>query len=274
MTLLVDVFYLFPFLQCHFCSGLWNLYWSDEFNGPTIDSTKWTHDIGMFYNNELEFYTNSPDNSYISEGSLIIKALNQSGNYTSARLNTQGKFSTQYGKFEMRAKLPYGQGMWPAFWLLGNQGPWPACGEIDIMEFIGKTPAQVYSSLHATNFNTENNYTYSGGFSNDFHNYTLYWENDLIQFAFDGNLFTNKTRKDAQIISGNWPFDATGYGAYIILNLAVGGDWPGNPDSTTIFPQYYTIDYVRVYKWSGASSMLFSPRIMILSIIFGLYILG
>lgn len=230
------------------CPGQWKLTWSDEFEGSEIDNRKWTHEIGKFYNNELEFYTATRANSFVQDGLLVIQAINQSGNYTSARLITNGTFGTKYGRIEMRAKLPFGQGMWPAFWMLGDKDWWPKCGEIDIMEFIGRQPKHVYSALHSVRFDTVDNFTDENGFSNDFHVFTAFWNPGRISFAVDGILFAEQSINDAKMQSGDWPFDQEGYNAFIILNLAVGGDWPGNPDSTTQFPQRFLIDYVRVYK--------------------------
>jgi len=229
----------------------WVLAWSDEFDGNSIDQSKWNFEQGAggWGNNELEFYTNRPQNAYVSGGNLVIQALREDyggAQYTSARMKTQGKFSTVYGKFEMRAKLPFGQGIWPAFWLLGDnisQVGWPACGEIDIMEFIGRDPNHVYGSTHGTGFDTSNAYENNAGFSNDFHIYSANWQPDFIEFAVDGNTYRVVTPLDAH---GNWPFN--NHNMFILLNLAVGGNWPGNPDASTQFPQQYVIDYVRVWE--------------------------
>uniref|UniRef100_A0AC34RKS8 GH16 domain-containing protein n=1 Tax=Panagrolaimus sp. JU765 TaxID=591449 RepID=A0AC34RKS8_9BILA len=232
------------------------LAWSDEFNGNSIDRSKWNFDMGNnngWGNNELECYTDRSQNAYVSNGNLVIEALreNYGGcSYTSARLKTQGKFSVKYGKFEMRAKLPSGQGIWPAFWLLGDnigQVGWPACGEIDIMEFIGKDPKNVHGSTHGSGFDTSNSYYNGNGFS-DWHTYAANWQPypDRIEFSVDGNIYKTVTPADTQ---GNWPFN--GPNMFIILNLATGGNWPGYPDGSTQFPQQFVIDYVRVYEWAG-----------------------
>jgi beta-glucanase (GH16 family) len=160
------------------------------------------------------------------------------GQYTSARLNTRGKFSQQYGRFEARMQLTTGKGMWPAFWLLGNNGNWPACGEIDIMENIGD-PTVVYGSLHATNYNqSTGSQPGSANYATSFHIYAVEWASGTINFSVDGNVYASDT-PDPSLF--NQPF-------YIILNVAVGGSWPGNPDSTTMFPQTIKVDYVRVYS--------------------------
>ena len=224
----------------------WVLTWSDEFNGPSLDTSKWTYQVGKSQvNQELEYYTNSPQNSFIKDGKLVIQALQQSYNgaqYTSARISTQNKFSTKYGKFEISAILPYGQGIWPAFWMLGNninQVGWPACGEIDIMEFVGKDPTQVFGSLHMKGADFSSPDTNKGGFSSSYHTYSVDWQPNYINFYVDDVLYESRTP------SGSWPFNQN---FYIILNLAVGGTWPGNPNSSTKFPQQFTIDYVRVYE--------------------------
>uniref|UniRef100_A0AC34RGJ6 GH16 domain-containing protein n=1 Tax=Panagrolaimus sp. JU765 TaxID=591449 RepID=A0AC34RGJ6_9BILA len=233
------------------------LAWSDEFNGDSIDRNKWNFDMGTnnngWGNNEPQCYTDRPQNAYVSNGCLVIQALreNYGGcSYTSARLKTQGKFSVKYGKFEMRAKLPSGQGMWPAFWLLGDnigQVGWPACGEIDIMEFIGKDPKNVHGATHGSGFDTCNSYYNGNGFS-DWHTYAANWQPypDRIEFSVDGNIYKTVTPADTH---GHWPFNDQNM--FIILNLATGGNWPGYPDGSTQFPQQFVIDYVRVYEWAG-----------------------
>ncbi|KNY29671.1 family 16 glycosylhydrolase [Pseudobacteroides cellulosolvens] len=238
-------------------SGQWKLVWKDEFdsaNGSKPDSTKWTYDIGGsgWGNNELQYYTSNVKNAYIDNGNLIIKAITESyngKNYTSARLKTLGKFEAQYGKFEARMKLPYGQGIWPAFWMLGNDidsTSWPVCGEIDIMEFIGKEPPNVYGTIHGPG--------YCGGegksakitvpkLSDEYHTFTIEWEPDVIRWYVDGTLYHTETT--SRVSPNKWAYD---HPFFMILNLAIGGNWPGSPDATTVFPQTLTVDYVRVYQ--------------------------
>ena len=232
-------------------STTWVLSWSDEFNSANIDTSKWNWEIGNnngWGNNELEYYTDSSQNSFIQNDCLVIQALKQDYQgfqYTSARMTTQNKFSTIYGRFEMSAKLPFGQGIWPAFWLLGdniNQVGWPACGEIDIMEWIGKNPTQVFGSLHLSGADFSVPYTDQGGFSSNFHNYSVNWQPNSITYYVDDVLYETITPSET---NGQWPFNQN---FFILLNLAVGGNWPGNPDSSTQFPQQYIIDYVRVYE--------------------------
>ena len=210
------------------------LTWSDEFNGTdgsAPDSAKWTYDQGGkgWGNSELECYTNRSQNVQIKGGNLVITAQQESApfacsdgstnNYTSARLKTQGLFNQAYGRFEARIKIPAGQGMWPAFWMLGNDittNGWPKCGEIDIMENIGREPTLVHGSLHGPS---------STATTSDENNYATF----------------NKADWPA---NGTWVFD---HPFFIIMNVAVGGTWPGSPDATTQFPQQMLVDYVRVY---------------------------
>ena len=242
------------------------LVWSDEFSGAdgsAPDSSKWTYDTGGkgWGNNELECYTNLPQNAQIKGGNLVITALQQPGyscsggttnNYTSARLKTQGLFSQAYGRFEARIKIPAGQGMWPAFWMLGNNISsvgWPTCGEIDIMENIGREPGTVHGSLHgpSTTGTSDASAPFSlpagQNFASDFHLYAVEWEPGTIRFYVDTNLYSTFTSSQWPA-GGTWVFD---HPFFIILNVAVGGTWPGSPDNTTVFPQQMLVDYVRVY---------------------------
>lgn len=248
------------------------LAWADEFNGAantSPDSTKWNYDIGAGFdggwgNNELQYYTNRPQNvSHDGNGNLMIKAMRETytGNdgvtrlYTSARLVTRGKYEITYGRIEIRIKLPYGQGIWPAFWTLGTNIDtpgvgWPKCGEIDIMEHIGREPFTAYGTLHGPGYSGGNalsaSYQLTSGqkFSDDYHVFAVEWSPRQIQFLVDG--FVYKTRTPADLPQGtNWVFD---HPNYLLLNLAVGGNWPGYPDVTTIFPQTMLVDYVRVYS--------------------------
>jgi beta-glucanase (GH16 family) len=242
------------------------LAWSDEFNGAdgsSLDASKWTYDIGGngWGNNELEYYTNRTQNAQIKSGNLVITAQKETytgsdgvtRNYTSARLKTQGLFNQAYGRFEARIKIPAGQGMWPAFWMLGNNissVSWPKCGEIDIMENIGKEPGTVHGSLHSSS-TTSRTSDASGPFSlpagqhfaDDFHLYAVEWEPGTIRFYVDSNLYSTFTQSQWPA-GGAWTFD---HPFFILLNVAVGGDWPGSPDNTTVFPQQMLVGYVRVY---------------------------
>jgi beta-glucanase (GH16 family) len=247
-------------------SSSWSLVWSDEFSAPSgslIDGSKWTAEIGGggWGNNELEYYTARPDNAYQSGGSLVIKAIkekysgsdNVAREYTSARLITKNRFSATYGRFEAHIKLPHGQGIWPAFWLLGSDIDdvgWPTCGEIDIMENIGKEPSIIHGTIHGPGYSGEGGissyYSLSNNrrFADSFHTFAVEWEPNVVRFYSDGILY--KTRTPADLPAGKtWVFNKP---FFILLNLAVGGNWPGNPDSTTVFPQLMLVDFVRVYQ--------------------------
>ncbi len=233
----------------------WQLLWSDEFNGPTgslPNPAYWTYDLGTDCcgNDELETYTNSPENVRLDGlGHLDIHIENPSpGLYTSARIKTEGLFGVEYGRIESRIKIPYGPGMWPAFWMLGSNITsvgWPACGEIDIMENVGYTPATAYGSLHGPdNFNETGQYQLaSGALADDFHVYAVEWSAGEIDFYMDGKLYETQTSGSA-----GWVFNVPNNPFFIILNAAVGGDWPGPPDATTKFPLDMLVDYVRVYQ--------------------------
>jgi len=248
------------------------LIWSDEFNGATAPSApnpqNWTYDAGGggWGNGELETYcaygsSTAPcdaknPNTYVgTDGYLHIVAENpSSGVYTSARLKSEGLQSFQYGRIEARIKMPEGQGMWPAFWMLGdniNSQPWPACGEMDIMESIGSTPSVNYGSIHGTGFtgtHVTTSYTLASNakFGDGFHTFGILWSPKLIRFYVDSPTNVYATYSPSSLPSGGvWPFDAGKF--FFILNVAVGGAWPGSPDKTTSFPQEMLVDYVRVY---------------------------
>ena len=244
----------------------WTLIWSDEFNGPdgsSPDPAKWKYDLGGkgWGNNELEAYTDRLDNVQQKGGNLVITARKEgftgtdgiARNYTSARIRTAGLFDHAYGRFEARIKIPYGQGIWPAFWLLGNDigtAGWPNCGEIDIMENIGKEPAIVHGTIHGPGYSGEKgpsspfSLPKNEKFAADFHIYAVEWEPHQIRFYVDDHLYATRTPADLPAGS-KWVYD---HPFFIILNLAVGGYWPGNPDETTVFPQQMLVDYVRVYE--------------------------
>ena len=244
----------------------WTLTWSDEFNGADgspVDSSKWVLETGGggWGNDELESYTARPENSFVQGGNLVIKVLAEKytgkdgipRNYTSARLKTQGKFSQAYGRFEARIKIPRGQGIWPAFWMLGDdieKTPWPACGEIDIMENIGKEPGTVHGTIHGPGYSGDKGigspYALAPDqrFADEFHVYAVEWEPAAIRFYVDDHLYA--TRKPEELPKGaKWAYD---HPFFLLLNVAVGGGWPGNPDPTTTFPQSMLVDYVRVYQ--------------------------
>ena len=244
----------------------WKLVWSDEFNSPDaspVDTTKWVSESGGngWGNQELEYYTARPENAFEQGGNLVIKVLQEkytgadgvTRDYTSARLKTLGKFSQKYGRFEARVKIPEGQGIWPAFWMLGDdigKVGWPKCGEIDIMENIGKEPAMVHGTIHGPGYSGDKGISapYSlppdQHFANDFHLYAVEWEPKAIRFYVDDHLYA--TRTPADLPKGTkWVY---AHPFFLLMNVAVGGGWPGNPDATTVFPQTMLVDYVRVYK--------------------------
>jgi beta-glucanase (GH16 family) len=242
----------------------WTLVWSDEFAGPNgslPDPTKWAFDTGGdgWGNNELEYYTARSQNAQLQNGNLVITAIQETytgsdgvtRNYTSARLKTAGLFSQTYGRFEARIKIPHGQGLWPAFWMLGDNigtAGWPACGEIDIMENIGSEPSAVHGSMHGPGYSGANPLTAgftlsSGQFSDDYHVFAVEWESNVVRFYVDNTLYETRTPSDLPA-GTSWVFD---HPFFILLNVAVGGNWPGSPDQTTVFPQTMLVDYVRVY---------------------------
>ncbi|GLZ76293.1 hydrolase [Actinorhabdospora filicis] len=239
---------------------------SDDFNGAAgtaPDPAKWRHDIGGsgWGNNELEYYTDRTDNASLDgAGNLVITARRDNpGNYgcwygtcqyTSARLLTAQTFTQAYGRFETRMKLPRGQGMWPAFWMLGDNigsAGWPNSGEIDVMENVGFEPSTVHGTIHGPGYSggagVGAGYTLPNGqkFSDAFHTFAVDWSPGAIAWSVDGIQYSRKTPAD---IGGNqWVFD---HPFFMIMNLAVGGNWPGNPDAATTFPQQLVVDYVRV----------------------------
>ncbi|MBE2198619.1 MAG: glycoside hydrolase family 16 protein [Anaerolinea sp.] len=234
----------------------WDLVWHDEFDGPEIDAANWTHEIGGhgWGNGENQYYTDAADNAFIEDGKLVIQALEQNilgKRFTSARLITKGKVEVTYGRIEARIQIPTGQGIWPAFWMLGNdidQVSWPYCGEIDIMENIGSEPGIIHGTLHGPGYSGGNgvgkSYTLPNGrpFADDFHVYAIEWKPAAIRWYVDDMLYNTVTADD---LPGAWVYD---HPFFILLNVAVGGRWPGPPDNTTVFPQRMTVDYVRVYE--------------------------
>ncbi|MFD9942780.1 RICIN domain-containing protein [Nonomuraea sp. NPDC059023] len=241
------------------------LVWSDEFNGSAggaVDQSKWRFDIGGsgWGNNEQQYYTGSTRNAALDGGgNLVITARRENPanyqchygtcQYTSARLLTAATFTRAYGRFEARLKVPRGQGIWPAFWMLGNDigsVGWPNSGEIDIMENIGREPSTVHGTIHGPGYSGGAGigaaYSISGAFADAFHTFTVDWSPNLIIWYVDGNEYQRRT--PASLGGNRWVFD---HPFFMIMNVAVGGHWPGYPDATTTFPQTMTVDYVRVY---------------------------
>lgn len=240
----------------------YTLAWADEFNAGSLDAGAWTHQNGDgcpgicgWGNNELEYYTSRPENLFFQDGKLIIEARkeNFSGkNYTSSKILTQGKKTFKFGRIDMRARLPKGKGIWPAFWMLPQNnvyGGWPTSGEIDIMEMVGHEPNKTYGTVHygpgPGSLQVNRGATLASGTLNDeFHVYSLEWKQDQLKWYLDGVLFSTVNKTDL-VASATYPFNET---FFLILNLAVGGNWPGSPDATTVFPQWYIVDYIRVYQ--------------------------
>ncbi|MFP4847063.1 family 16 glycosylhydrolase [Winogradskyella sp. PE311] len=251
-----------------------NLVLSEEFDvDGTPDPSLWAFEIGDgtaqgipgWGNNELQYYTDRPENVNVDNGVLVITAQEEDfegSNYTSGRLITQGLFEQQYGRFEARIRLPYGKGIWPAFWLLGNdcdQNPWPQCGEIDIMEYLGDSPTVVFGTAHGPGYNageaiTKEYELENDRFDTDFHIFGIEWGPDYINYYVDGDLYqsiTPETVAEEAVIDGDpvnageWVFNRP---FFMIINIAVGGNLPGAPNAETEFPQRMFVDYVRVYN--------------------------
>jgi beta-glucanase (GH16 family) len=238
--------------------GNWNIVWSDEFNGTSVNTNIWAYDIGNdggWGNKELEYYTSSTQNSYVSNGFLHIVALRQSMegyNYTSARMKTEGLYSAEYGRFEFRASLPSGVGFWPALWMLGaniDTVEWPGCGEIDVMENNGGDLTNVRGSLHSGSDETEV-YTLPGGSVTNFHIYVLEWTTNAIRWYVDGVPYETQTNWSDSLGPYPTPFNQP---FFILMNIAVGGNYLGNPSADSInahsaFPGQMLVDYVRLYN--------------------------
>ena len=262
--ILIFLFVLFGFNVKVIFPQDYQLIWSDEFNGTKLDSTKWSYQIGNRHgwgNHEKEYYTS--ENAIVKDGylTIIAKKENRDGfDYTSSRIRTINKGDWKYGKFEMRAKLPVGKSMWPAFWMMPTKsvyGGWPVSGEMDIMEYLGHDSTTVYGTLHYGGRPPDNKHTgksfklVEGDFHNQFHTFTLIWEKGKVQWLVDDSLYQTQTEWYTTAGEFPAPFDQE---FHIILNLAVGGDWPGYPDEFTRFPQKFIVDYVRVYQETADST--------------------
>lgn len=243
------------------------LVWSDEFDGNALDTAKWSFDLGDgcqlgpnlcgWGNNELQYYTDREENIFVNDGVLTIRSKRETPSYlgqhqyTSARIVTKYKGDWKYGKIDIRARMPIGQGLWPAIWMLPTEnayGEWPRSGEIDIMEYLGHRPSEVLGTIHYGNdgwgYNSQYLTLEEGSFYNDFHEFTLWWNEDCILFQMDGkDIGLPNTR--STVLPSTWPFDEY---FHMILNVAVGGNLPGNPNASTQFPQVMEVDYVRVYQ--------------------------
>ncbi|NQV50167.1 MAG: glycoside hydrolase family 16 protein [Candidatus Marinimicrobia bacterium] len=240
----------------------WELVWNDEFNADAINEAKWNHESWApgRVNNELQEYTRNLQNSGVNQGYLYITARKNNpfdaANpvYNSARMHTRRKGDWKYGRVEVRAKMPRGQGLWPAIWMMPSYsvyGGWPVSGEIDIMEFLGHDLSRVYGTIHYGNYYPDKSSTGTsyvlpaGDFSESFHTFALEWEANELRWYVDDILY--QTLNNWYSIGGEYPapFDQE---FHLILNVAVGGEWPGNPDPSTLFPQTMLVDYVRIFQ--------------------------
>jgi beta-glucanase (GH16 family) len=233
------------------------LTWSDEFEGTALNAASWTPELGNgcsvgicgWGNNELQVYTDKSENVKLDNGKLVITAIKtESGGYTSARIKTENKRELKYGRIDVRAKLPKGQGLWPAIWMLGENIDlvgWPTCGEIDIMELRGGAPSIVEGTVHYNNdgykYNSSSTTLSSGDFSQKFHVFSIVWDFNTITWYVDNKEF--KKFSNSNIAS--WPFNKP---FFFIMNVAVGGNYGGPPNETTVFPQQMTVDYIRVFQ--------------------------
>ncbi len=247
----------------------WTLSWSDEFDGPAggpVDGAKWVADTGGhgWGNQERQYYTTRTENvSLNGDGHLVITARSEPPDspyrcwygacgYSSARLKTKGRFEPTYGRVEARIRIPRGQGIWPAFWMLGadiDQVGWPRCGEIDVLENIGREPAVVHGTMHGPGYSGGNSIggTYrlaTTSFADDYHVFAVEWTPGEIRWFVDGRQYHRTTPADLPP-GAAWVFD---HSFFLLLNVAVGGGWPGDPDASTVLPQQMLVDYVRVYR--------------------------
>ena len=228
-----------------------NLIWQDEFSGDELDLNYWTFEEGgNWYNNEIQYYRK--ENTVLYEGHLVIEAKKEAfgtRQHTSSRMKTENKFDFQYGRVDIRAALPYGKGIWPALWMLGDNIStvgWPACGEIDIMELVGHQPSTLYGTVHWSNAGQHAQYgghtnLSSGTFNDAFHVFSITWDENYIKWLLDDQVFHTIDITPAELSEFKQKY-------FFIFNVAVGGDWPGFPDATTVFPQRMIVDYIRVFQ--------------------------
>ena len=248
------IFLILSFVVLSSCQSERQLVWEDNFDGNRLREDIWTVEKGDgcpnlcgWGNNELQLYTK--ENYQVRDGMLRIIAKGQNGNYTSSRITTRKKKEFQYGRIEARAQLPKGKGLWPAFWMLGSnmdEAGWPLCGEIDILEYVGREPEMVFTTLHTADSHGNSKNTRKDkieGIENGFHLYAIDWSKDYINFYIDNKLFYSFSPKNKSIEV--WPFDQP---FYFVLNLAVGGNFGGSEVDDSIFPQEFVIDYIKVYQ--------------------------
>ncbi len=233
-----------------------DLVWADEFTGNTLNSSIWKHEIGDgcpnlcgWGNNELEYYR--AQNTTLANGVVTVEARQENfggRNYTSSRIKTQGNYAFKYGRVDIRAKMPRGKGMWPALWMLGSNitsEGWPSCGEVDIMEMIGGKESITYGTAHwdfqGTYASDGDNYDNQVGIDDEFHVFSIDWDPNRIIWYFDDKEYYTLSITDPEMSEFHQSF-------FFILNVAVGGNWPGSPDATTEFPAQMQVDYVRVFQ--------------------------
>ena len=242
----------------HASGAAWTLTWRDEFEGAAgtrPDPARWTYDLGAsgWGNAELQEYTDSASNAAMDgRGNLAIVARYDGGRYTSARLKTQDRYAQQYGRIAARIRLPQGKGIWPAYWMLGadfGDVGWPTSGEIDVMENVGHEPSVIHSSLHGPTTSAPYNLTAArtlqqGAWHEGFHVFAAEWAPRSIAFSVDRAEYARFRPADLPE-GGRWVFD---HPFFVLLNIAVGGTWPGSPDGSTRFPQTMLVDYVRLYQ--------------------------
>jgi beta-glucanase (GH16 family) len=238
----------------------WSLVWSDEFNGTSLDASKWQLELNEG-DHGMTSYTNRQQNLFVSDGYLALQAQKENYNgkpYTSTQISSRNKGSWKYGRFDIRAKLPYGRGMWPAIWMMPNNpayGGWPRSGEIDIMENLGDNTRLLYSTLHYSTTNQMSQGTYTTpanqSLSDSFHVYTMIWDVDSFSFYLDSvNNYWNCGKWSPDNVAFPKPFDQS---FFMMFDLAIGGSWGGPPDNSTIFPQKMLVDWIRVYKRQDAA---------------------
>lgn len=237
------------------------LVWADEFNTATLDTSNWSFQNGNgcpencgWGNNELQYYTPRPENLFFKDGNLVIHAKKEAYNgkeYSSSKIISRGKKPFKFGRIDIRAKLPKGKGIWPAFWMMPEDdvyGGWPKSGELDIMEMIGHEANKTHGTLHfgpgpGSVQLTSSHALPKGIFNDAFHVFSLDWKKDEIKWLVDGEVYAS--HNISEFGSNQYPFNEK---FFFIINLAVGGNWPGNPDNTTLLPQSLIVDYIRVYQ--------------------------
>ena len=255
--------FLFFFISFSSFAQNWQMIWSEEFNYTGLpDSTKWTNEVGLIRNNELQYYTkNRIENNWVANGQLKIIGRKESykgSEYTSASITTDQQFTCTYGKIEANIKVPIGQGMWPAFWMLGSNfktAGWPACGEIDILENTGSHPFQIQGTIHGPDYSGENGVTKiiqaQRPLSEDFNNYAISWNENSIEWFFNGVSYNKISKTDPALAGKDWPFNQE---FYLIINLAIGGWFPGEVDPDLVQAELQ-VDWIKYYSENGVGEL-------------------